>query len=321
MKNISHGRAAFFALGFGYYHAVLGVLNFTAYQRPIPAAIAIVLYLVAIGWAVGHRPGLGLPDEAVIFALLTAAVVPVLGIYAIGDTVNFQDLIWFILGIGTLMAVLAVRERGKISWAGTLIMIVEMTIWGGIELLIDGQLFGVILLVLAAQGVFAALVSSRRASLEFLSRALVVDSDRVSQSAARAHTRLRMTAALDSALPLLKLIEQKNGNMTVSDTKELLLGEAGIRDQVRAPGFQDEKLVGAVLGARKKGLEVILMDDGGMDLLEAKERLQITDKLVETLDGLSAGRVVIRSVADETWTVSLLAVSPGAAAPEVFLRL
>jgi hypothetical protein len=63
------------------------------------------------------------------------------------------------------------------------------------------------------------------------------------------------------------------------------------------------------------------MDDGGMDLLEAKERLQITDKLVETLDGLSAGRVFIRSVADETWTVSLLAVSPGAAAPEVFLRL
>jgi len=42
--------------------------------------------------------------------------------------------------------------------------------------------------------------------------------------------------------------------MTVSDTKELLLGEAGIRDQVRAAGFQDEKLVGAVLGARKKGL-------------------------------------------------------------------
>jgi hypothetical protein len=228
---------------------------------------------------------------------------------------------WFVMGIGTLMAVLAVRERGKVSWAGTLIMTVEMTIWGGIELLIDGQLIGVILLVLAAQGVFAALVSSRRASLEFLSQALVVDSDRVAQSAARAHTRLRMTVALNSALPLLKLIEQKNGNMTASDTKELLLGESGIRDQVRAPGFQDEKLVGAVLGARKKGLEVILMDDGGMDLLDAKERLQITDKLVETLDGLSAGRVVIRSVADETWTVSLLAVSPGAAAPEVFLRL
>jgi len=321
MKNISHGRAAFFALGFGYYHAVLGVLNFTEYQRPIPAAVAIVLYLVAISWAVGHRPGLGLPDEAVIFALLTAAVVPILGIYAIGDTVDFRDLTWFVVGIGTLMAVLAVRERGKVSWAGTLIMTVEMTIWGGIDILINGQLIGVILLVLAAQGVFAALISSRRASLEFLSQALVVDSDRVAQSAARAHTRVRMRATLNSALPLLKLIEQKNGNMTASDNKELLLGEAGLRDQVRAPGFQDEKLLGAVLEARKKGLEVILMDDGGMDLLDAKERLQITDKLVETLDGLSAGKVVIRSVAGETWTVSLLAVSPGAAAPKVFLRL
>jgi len=321
VKYISHGRAALFVLGFGYYHGALGILNFTGYQRPIPAAISIALYLVAIGWATGHGPGLALPLEAVIFALLVAVAVPILGIYAIGDAVDSGNLTWFTVGIGLLMAVLAVRRQQKIAWAGTMIMSVEVLIWSEGEFLISGEIIGPVMLVVTAVAVSRALNSSLRASEEFLSRALVVDGDRKGLSAARAKTRLRMREILDSALPLLKLIEQKRGKLTASDSRELLIAEAGIRDRIRARGLQNKKLVEAVLRARKKGLEVQLLDDGGMQLLQASEKAKIIKKLVQSLDSLSTGKVVVRSVEGEAWTVSLLAVRPGLDAPDIFLRL
>jgi len=321
MNGISHRRLTLFTLGFGFYHAALGIVHFAGYQRPIPAAISIALYLVAIGWATGHGPGLALPLEAVIFALLTAVAVPILGIYAIGDVADSGNLTWFTVGIGLLMAVLAVRRQKKIAWAGTIIMSVEMLIWSEVEFLISGEIIGPVMLVVGALGLSWALNSSQRASEEFLSRALVVDGDRQALSAARAESRLRMREILDSALPLLKLIEQKRGKLTASGSRELLIAEAGIRDRIRAPGLQTKALVEAVLRARKKGLEVSLMDDGDMNLLQAGEKSKIIKKLVKSLDSLSNGKVVIRSVAGEAWTVTLLAASPGPEAPDVFLRL
>jgi len=321
MNGISHRRLTLFTLGFGFYHAALGIVHFAGYQRPIPAAISIALYLVAIGWATGHGPGLALPLEAVIFALLTAVAVPILGIYAIGDVADSGNLTWFTVGIGLLMAVLAVRRQKKIAWAGTIIMSVEMLIWSEVEFLISGEIIGPVMLVVGALGLSWALNSSQRASEEFLSRALVVDGDRQALSAARAESRLRMREILDSSLPLLRLIEQKKGKLTASGSRELLIAEAGIRDQIRARGLQNKKLVEAVLRARKKGLEVQLLDDGGMKLLEASEKAKIIKKLVQSLDSLSTGKVVIRSVSGEAWAVTLLAHSPGSDAPDVFLRL
>lgn len=326
MRSISHRTAILFILGFSFYIALLGVINFGAYQRPIPAAIGIGVFLLAIAWAIAHGPKLTLPPELAIFSVSIAITVPILIFYAIGDVganSDFTDryLIWFVLGIATLMGVLVVREQAKAGWLGFITMSVETVIIGGVQFAFDGLILGAVTLMITSQGASWALKSSQRASEEFLTRALMADTDRDVLSAARAEARLRMRAILESALPLLKLIEQREGILTASESKQVLLAEAGIRDQIRGPGLLDKNLVEAVLRARRRGLEVQLLDDGGMDLLEAKERLQITDKLVETLDGLGAGRVVIRSVAGETWTVSLLAVSPAAAAPEVFLRL
>lgn len=325
MRSISHRTAILLILGFSFYVALLGVINFGAYQRPIPAAIGIGVFLLAIAWAIAHGPKLTLPPELAIFSVSIAITVPILIFYAIGDVGAKSDstdryLIWFVLGIATLMGVLVMREQAKAGWLGFITMSVETVIIGGVQFAFDGLILGAVTLMITSQGASWALKSSERASKEFLTWALMVDTDRDALSEARAEARLRIRASLDSALPLLKMIDQKGGKLTASESKQVLLAEAGIRDQIRGAGLLDKNLVEAVLRARKRGLEVQLVDDGGTEQLQAEEKADITKKLVQNLDGLDSGKVILRSVAGEAWTVSFFAVDAGLDSPHIFIR-
>ena len=48
MISVPHGRAAIFAMIFGYFHAVLGLIYFAEYERPAPAAAGLLLYVVVL---------------------------------------------------------------------------------------------------------------------------------------------------------------------------------------------------------------------------------------------------------------------------------
>ena len=322
MTTVSHARIAFFTLGYAYYHAVLGVINFDSYQRPIPAAIGLVVYIFAIGIAMGYRRRPQLPPSVVIFCLVAAGGIPILGAFAIGEEgVTSTYLTWYVAGIATLMAILAIRNRQNWAWTGTIIMALEIFISGGFDALSDAGVFGALMIVLAAQLISRALLSSEKAAKEYLEMTIETDSERLALSASRAAARLRVQDTLESARPLLKIIHQKEGKLTRAEVKRARITEAGLRDQIRGRGLLDEKLLNAVLRARVRGIEVQLLDDGGTDELETEEMAKIIESLVLNLNRTTIGKVVIRSVAGESWTVSMVALRPDATAPDVFLRL
>lgn len=318
--RIGHGRVALFTLGFGYYYGVLGVVNLEGYQQPLPAIVAIAIYLIAIGWATGHRPGLILPPLPVIFSLLTAVAVPFLSLGVMSNDLAAGYLTWFVAGIATLMAVLAVRGYESMAWLGMGIMIFQVIIWGGAGFFIQSGVLGALMLLVAVQGATRVMRDSKKTSDEFLTWAINVRADKEAQSAVRAAARLRMRNVLDDALPLLQMIEQKKGKLTAGEALPVTIAEATIRDQIRAQGLQFPNLIDAVRRAREKGLEVQLLDDGGMELLSHQETRKISTKLVEALDAQSAGRVVIRSVAGDEWTVTFFASSEETKGPDVFIR-
>jgi hypothetical protein len=164
-----------------------------------------------------------------------------------------------------------------------------------------------------------ALRKAQKSSGEFLQWRLAVNLDSETVSVQRAEPLLQLKRALDSSLPLLELIQQKEGKVTSLDSKKLLLAEAGIRDQIRAKGLQHEALIAAVLSARVRGVEVQLSDDGGIDLLDGEERELLFKELSHTVSGIKSGKIVIRSVAGETWTVSLFASDSSGASQDIFL--
>jgi hypothetical protein len=319
--DVGHGRAAFFALCFGSYHALLGLINFAQYERPILAAAGLFLYVTVL-FLVTRFPGeLRLPTAMTAFALFAALAIPALLLYSIGESSPYQHHTWFVAGIGSVMAILAWRNRTAVAWTGMIAMVACLLVLGGAGTLLASGVIGSLAIVAGSQGAARALKSAQRASAEFLKWRLEASLESKDDSIRRAGSQVLLMAALDSSLPLLQLIQQKEGKMTSSDSKKLLLAEAGIRDQIRAKNLQDAGLIAAVLSARKRGVEVQLSDDGGVDLLEVEKRASIFKVLAQTLSGIKAGKVVIRSVAGESWTVSLFSFDSGDPSQYIFLRL
>ena len=321
MISVPHNRAAIFALTFGYYHAVLGLIHFGEYERPAPAAAALLLYVAVLFSTTRFTRELRLPIAMTVVAVFSALAIPALSLYATGANSHYHDPTWFVAGMGSVMAVLAWRNQIVMAWAGMIAMVLYIYLWGGLELLLATGALGSFAIVAGSQGTAMALRKAQKSSGEFLQWRLAVNLDSETLSVERAEPLLRLKRTLDSSLSLLQLIQQKDGKMTSLDSKKLLLAEAGIRDQIRAKGLQHAVLIAAVLSARVRGVEVQLSDDGGMDLLEDEERERIFKELSHALSGIKVGKVVIRSVAGETWTVSLFASDSSATSEDIFLRL
>jgi hypothetical protein len=110
-------------------------------------------------------------------------------------------------------------------------MVFYIYLWGGLEVLLATGALGAFGIVAGSQGAAVALKLAQKSSIEFLNWRLAVNLDGETVSIRRAEPLMRLKKALDSSLPLLQLIQQKEGKITTSDSKKLLLAEAGIRDQ------------------------------------------------------------------------------------------
>ena len=321
MISVPHNRAAIFALCFGYYHSVLGLIHFEEYEIQAPAAAALLSYVAVLFLTTRFTSELRLPTAMTVVAVFAALAIPALSLYATGTNTEHQEPTWFVAGVGSVMAVLAWRNQIVMAWAGMIAMVLYIYLWGGLEALLATGALGSFAIVAGSQGAAIALKSAQKSSIQFLDLRLAVNLDSETVSVQRAEPLLQLKRALDSSLPLLELIQQKEGKVTSLDSKKLLLAEAGIRDQIRAKGLQHEALIAAVLSARVRGVEVQLSDDGGIDLLDGEERELLFKELSHTVSGIKSGKIVIRSVAGETWTVSLFASDSSGASQDIFLRL
>ena len=311
----------FFSLAFGYYHAALAVFNLQSFDQVWAAIPAIALYLVAISWAIVARNGLVLKDPPAALAIIAAGTIPLFGVIAIGPEIESPYQTWYVVGIANLMSVLAIRQRLRLAWAGMVIMILEFVFWRGFETLFASGIIGAFLILAAAHAVSRVLASSDKAATELINRALQEDSNRELESEVRKIATSRISETLTAVLPLLRLIKEKKGRLSKADAKQLLLTEAAIRDQIRGRGFTSKKLAAAIFEARSRGVEVQLLDDGGVETAASQNRKAVVDQLIGNLQKVKSGKVVIRSAPGETWTVTMVAIRPGAEMPDVFLRI
>ena len=321
MRFIRRAPLTIFTLAFGYYHATIGLLAWQDYDRKLPEILTLQLYLVAITWAMLDRKSLKLSVAPTALALVAAALMPLLGAAAIGDEVRTGSETWYVVGVATLMAILAVRQRPVIAFIGTGAMILEVGIWGGIDGLLGSGIVGAILIVITAQAASRTIAQSEVAASTYLAKAISQNASQEAESAARQLAKRRIEQTLATALPVLELISSRAGKLTKSEKQLARLTEAGIRDQIRARAFQQKALVAAVREARSRGVEVQLLDDGGLEEISSSEKSKIFATLVEELGRVRTGKVVIRSVDQEQWKVTMVALQPGAEAPDVFLRL
>ncbi len=76
----------------------------------------------------------------------------------------------------------------------------------------------------------------------------------------------------------------------------------------------------AAKSARSRGVEVIILDEGGLDQVTPFNRDEILEKIAETFGQVKEGRITLRAPSGEAWKVTLVASRSGIAKPDIWLK-
>lgn len=321
MISFSSRALQFFAATFGIYHAVLGALNIGSYQNPGLVWVAVAFYLFALLASVFFSNQIELPSWIASINLVVAVILPLFVTAGLGEYPVTSYTTWHVAAIGTLLAITAVRGQKVVAWIGISFLILEVIAWGGTAVLFNSGLIGAVLLVLGAQAASRALDQSDQLATKFREQATATAAATVAKSAARIERERRVNATLAGVLPQLRNIVEKSGKLNEKERRMALLTEAELRDQIRGRHLVHDELTEQTRLARTRGVEVQLLDDGGLDELEPHELEQLLDRVASELSNIQSGRVVIRSVAGEDWRLTMAAIRKGADQPDLFLRL
>lgn len=321
MLSISRLAITTVTVLFGLYHALLGFLFLDEYQEPNFAIAGLVCYVAVLLYALLDRPGLMMRPSSAALVLLVTVVLPQLVFLALGEIRQGSYTTWHIAGIGTLLAIVAVRKFELVAWIGLVLVFAQVLVWGGPAVFFNSGLVGAFLLVATAQTASWAMKSSSNSAAEFRKRALQIDTATAASSAARKERNKRLNETLRTALPLLEKISQANGELSKEDRALASITEAELRDQIRGRNLLSNEVITETRKARQRGVEVQLLDDGGLDGLTHEERATYHWEIARRLREVSAGKVVIRAATGNTWRVSMAAIRKDSDSPDLFVRI
>ena len=299
--------------------AIIGALELYRVGFNFVSAVALVVYLIVGLTAVFYYQELKMPLALAISVTVTALIVPLLVNLNLDPSALGTPATWYVTSGATILAIAAVRQRRLWAWLGITVLTFELYSWGGVTALFVSGLGGAIALVAASHAISVGLESSERKRVEFLEKAKATQAASAADSAIRQERSKRIAATLEGALPMLEKIA--TGNFTSEDQREATILEAELRDEIRGRLLINSKLRTAVRAARSRGVEVVVLDEGGFVAISEPERNSLRDRLANELDQIKSGRVTIRSPKQTGVRATFVASQKGTTKPDVFLKL
>ena len=280
---------------------------------------ALLVYLLIGLTAVFYYRELKMPVALAITITATSLIIPLLVNVDLQPSALGTPATWYVTAVATILAIAAVRQQRIWAWFGVSVLMIELLSWGGIQALFVSGLGGAIGLVAASHAISVGLERSARQTAQFLEKAKATQVASASDSAIRQERSERIAATLEGALPMLEKIS--TGVFSDADRSEATLLEAELRDEIRGRMLVNPKLKASVRSARARGVEVVVLDEGGLVSVSEQDREPLRNRVAEELDKISSGRVTIRSPQGSNVRVTFVASRKGTAKPDVFLRL
>ena len=280
---------------------------------------ALLVYLLIGLTAVFYYRELKMPVALAITITVTSLLIPLLVNVDLQPSALGTPATWYVTAVATILAIAAVRQQRLWAWFGVLVLMIELLSWGGIQALFVSGLGGAIGLVAASHAISVGLERSARQTAQFLEKAKATQVASAADSAIRQERSERIAATLEGALPMLEKIS--TGVFSDADRSEATLLEAELRDEIRGRMLVNPKLKASVRSARARGVEVVVLDEGGLVSVSEQDREPLRNRVAEELDKISSGRVTIRSPQEPNVRVTFVASRKGTAKPDVFLRL
>jgi hypothetical protein len=324
MTTIPRAALAIFGLLFTFSHVILGLGWLEKYSNQALTLFAFGLYLVCAVTSIVLYHGLALPTAHAVVTVIAAAVIPILcySQLKVSDLApGGSYLTWFIGATSTMLAVVALRGRLVLALVGLAFVIAETLAWGGFNVVSQVGLIGAFQLVGAATAVSLGLQASRRAAKKYGDMASAVEAQTARQTASRLERKNRIESALQAAQPVLQRIIDLRGKLSEADRYELLLTEFALRDEVQGGNLLDNGVRIAIRDARRRGVEVTIFDEGGMEDANPEDANAMRNAIARAIDSADKGTVAVRSPKDETFMVSITSQRPTEDGPDLWLRL
>jgi hypothetical protein len=220
------------------------------------------------------------------------------------------------LGANTwLLFFLAMRGRPVLGWVGFAAMLGITALWAAD---VGRGPFAAVGLLQTHAGILlvgtlfrGALRRASRRINSLNARSLELAAAAASSDAEQDIRRQRVAELAEVATPLLAKIASSSQALP-GERIEYLLAEATLRDSVRARSLHLPEIAAATAQARRRGVEVTLLDDRGGGLPNPVAMRRLTDRITESLRNVDRGRLTVRlaPVGRET-AVSIVVESEG----------
>lgn len=295
-------RALIVALAglFSAYHLLLAwySLQFDYVEDVVPVILGMLLYATATATALWPSRENRMPIWMAAFSLGVAVALPplVTALLAVDRPGGNGYATWYVAAIGTLMTITAVRLRPGYAWAGIVFLVVQTLFWAGPAALATIGVIGSASWVGVAHILTNTLAKAARDSERFARAEREAAAWQAAQEAHLVERQVRLEQTSAMALSMLRTIRSTRGELTPAQRAECVYLEAAIRDEIRGRRLLDDEVREQVMRARRRGVTVTLLDEGGIDDLSGPDRERVLGRLALALRMTMADRVIARTV-------------------------
>jgi hypothetical protein len=319
---------------FSAYHLFLGIYSVTPLAlgtsgRPINAldgvgprqsgvpdsvfavALALLLYLlisVAVLWPARTGPmSRTLAGSTVLVSLVMTLLV---GSVFDGDA-DLGYATWHVAAVGTLMTIVATRRQPVAALLGVMLLVGYTLWWASPHALVTMGVIGSVVWVVTAILLSQDLVAAGRATRQYAEAEREAAQWQAAQEAHLYERQSRLRQTVQIAAPMLRLIGERDGQLSSAEQAECRLLEAAVRDEIRGRRLLNDAVRTQVRAARERGAQVTLRDEGGVDDLLGDDLAQVLDRLAEALAGTTAETLIVRTVDGTSTAVTVVGLSRG----------
>jgi hypothetical protein len=312
--------AAALTLLFGALNASFSLFELDRYnETSVVIAIGLV-YFMTLSASVLEFRELRLSLWTTWFSTVIAVLIPLVSHWQLASPVIESKETWYVTAIAILLSVLAVRGRKNFAIIAGIIFISETIYFSGLDYFPKSGITGAVILIGASVAISIGLESARQKIVE-AQEILKGKQERVAfRQAVIEEYEIASRKIKEGVLPKLKRVASGK-HFSKDDRASYQLLEDELRDVVSGRRLINAKMKIAVKKARARGVDVALLDEGGLEFLKQDQLDELIDILVAALSDINTGRVTIRTQPNEPWLIRMTASRPRVVTPDLDLKL
>jgi hypothetical protein len=317
MIKISRRLLAFISITFGFFLNFVGALRFENFNNYLWALSTNLVHLVCLLITTLAFKSDRMSNWAAWLNIAAAIYIPiVLHVTHIGPVTGDYDT-WYVTALAVLFGSMIVREQLKLAIAGTVILVLQVVLWGGLDFVSRSGLAGAVMLVVATLAISTGLnrTGETISRLQALKETEVKTTAMAEQS--RREHRERVAEAIEKAVPTLNEIA-KGSKLSRSERSKVSELAQNLEDEISGGRLVTPNMRAAVAAARQRSIEVTLIDENPFD---DNELAHLLDIAVASIESTNVGRIKLIAPKQERYLLRLTATRPGVVTPDLDLKL